>query len=88
MTDFINEKLKHVLNQGQTRDHTCHWPGCEKQVPPALWGCTRHWYSLPSYLRTKVWAAYKIGQEIRMDLSDDYIKVMKEVNQWIENQPK
>ena len=27
-------KVAHVLSQGQTRDHTCHWPGCDRQAAP------------------------------------------------------
>lgn len=79
MDDDISEKVAYVKSQGQTRDHTCHWPGCNKQVPPALWGCKEHWYSLPGWLRVKVWAAYRIGQERTMDVSPEYIKVMREV---------
>lgn len=79
----INDKVEYVKNQGQTRDHTCHWPGCNKQVPPAMWGCKEHWFSLPQRLRIKVWAAYRIGQEVKMNPSAEYIAVVKEVEQWI-----
>lgn len=81
--ESISEKVAYVKSQGQTRNHECHWPGCNEQVPPALWGCRKHWYSLPAYLRTKVWAAYKIGQEVKMNPSEHYIKVMHEVEEWI-----
>lgn len=25
-----------------TGKHHCHWPGCDKLVPPAMWGCYPH----------------------------------------------
>lgn len=81
--ESIDEKVKYVKSQGQTRNHICHWPGCNKQVAPALWGCREHWYMLPRHLRMKVWAAYKIGQEKTMNVSSEYIKVMKELREWI-----
>jgi hypothetical protein len=39
------------------RGHHCHWPGCEVPVPPAMWGCRRHWYMLPADIRRLIWAA-------------------------------
>jgi hypothetical protein len=81
--ESISDKVAYVKSQGQTREHTCHWPGCNRQVPPALWGCREHWYQLPEILRTRVWAAYRIGQEVTMDVSPHYIQVMKEVETWI-----
>lgn len=84
MSESINDKVNYVKSQGQTREHTCHWPGCNRQVPPALWGCREHWYSLPQHLRIRVWAAYRIGQEVTMKVSPHYIQIMKEVKQWIQ----
>lgn len=52
-------KVRYVNGQGQNRDHHCHWPGCGKQVPPAMWGCCAHRMKLPKALRDKVWAAYR-----------------------------
>jgi len=40
----MSTKADYVRSQGQTRNHHCHWPGCDKQVPPAMWGCKGHWY--------------------------------------------
>lgn len=76
-------KAKYVLSQSQNRDHTCHWPGCPKQVPPALWGCASHWYTLPKELRDRVWAEYVPGQEISMTPSEAYLEVAMEVERWI-----
>lgn len=84
----IGEKVQHVLSSGQTRRHHCHWPGCEEQVPPAKWGCRRHWYMLPIGLRNKIWAAYRPGQEATQTPSRRYVEVAKEVQAWIkENHP-
>lgn len=79
----MNEKQAYVTRQGQTRDHTCHWPGCERQVPPAMWGCRSHWNTLPKSLRDKVFDAYVIGQEVTMTPSKEYIAVAHEVQEWI-----
>ena len=80
----VGQKADHVRNAQQTRSHTCHWHGCEKQVPPAMWGCKKHWFMLPKLLRAKVWKTYRPGQEDSMDPSQDYLAVAKEVQQWIE----
>lgn len=58
-------KVEHVKAGKQTRNHDCHWPGCAEQVPPAMWGCRSHWFSLPQDLRERIWNAYVPGQEIR-----------------------
>ncbi len=76
-------KADYVKSQEQTRDHHCHWPGCEMQVPPAMWGCRRHWFTLPKGLRDRVWAAYVPGQEVTMTPSEEYLAVASEVQAWI-----
>lgn len=80
----MNEKADYVRSQGQTRRHTCHWPGCKAQVPPAMWGCGKHWRMLPKYLRDKIWNAYRPGQEVDMTPSDEYLDAADEVQRWIE----
>ncbi len=77
------DKVAYVKRQRQTRDHTCHFPGCGKQCPPAMWGCKGCWFKLPKYLRDKIWAAYRIGQEVTMSPSREYLKVAREVEQWV-----
>lgn len=76
-------KADYVLSQKQTRSHTCHWPGCGKQVPPAMWGCKQHWFTLPAALRAKVWKAYVPGQEETLTPSEEYLEVAREVQRWI-----
>lgn len=80
------EKVAYVRRQGQTRDHHCHWPGCEKQVPPAMWGCKAHWFALPVRLRAQVWATYKPGQEVNGTPSAQYLEVARAVQEWIKTQ--
>jgi hypothetical protein len=63
--------------------HTCHWTGCKKEVPPAMWGCSQHWFALPKLLRDKIWAHYRPGQELSKTPSAGYILAAKEVQAWI-----
>lgn len=79
----VSEKVAYVKSQGQTRDHHCHWPGCDKQVPPAMWGCYSHWKALPKYLRDAIWAAYNPGQERNWTPSREYLEVAQMVQDWI-----
>lgn len=85
MGTSYDTKVSHVKSASQTREHECHWPGCKKQVPPAMWGCSYHWFKLPVGLRNKIWHNYEPGQEIRFDPSPEYIAAAKEVQQWINN---
>lgn len=77
------DKVAHVKRARQTRDHACHWPGCERQVPPAMWGCRSHWYKLPQRLRDEVWLTYRPGQETDGRPSAAYVEVARRVQQWI-----
>ena len=76
-------KAEYVKSQKQTRGHTCHWPGCERQVPPAMWGCKPHWMRLPYGLRAHIWATYVPGQEVSMTPSEDYLDAARDVQDWI-----
>ena len=79
----IGAKVAHVRAAGQDRKHHCHWPGCDRQVPPAMWGCKTHWYRLPAALRREVWAAYRPGQEDDQRPSAAYLDVARRVQRWI-----
>ena len=76
-------KADYVKRQPQSRRPQCHWPDCREQVPPAMWGCRRHWFSLPKVLRDKIWDAYSPGQEERLDPSAEYMAAAEEVQEWI-----
>ena len=83
---MTQDKVAYVKSQKQTRRHHCHWPGCEKQVPPAMWGCSQHWFKLPKALRDKIWRSYKPGQEVSLTPSPEYLEAAKEVQAWIAQQ--
>lgn len=77
-------KADYVRSQtSNPTEHHCHWPGCERKVPPAMWGCYTHWLRLPKVLRDKIWAAYRPRQEIDKNPSAEYIAAANEVQQWI-----
>jgi hypothetical protein len=48
-----------------------------------MWGCKAHWFKLPQALRNRVWATYRPGQEITKTPSEAYLKVAREVQDWI-----
>lgn len=87
MTDVpIGAKAEHVREQLRTDrrgNHHCHWPGCDKAVPAAAWGCRTHWFKLPQRLRNAIWRAYRPGQEESKMPSRDYVEVAREVQAWI-----
>lgn len=84
----VMDKVAYVKSQSQIRDHHCHWPGCDKQVPPAMWGCKAHWFKLPKSLRDQIWATYRPGQEKTMTPSKAYLHVADKVQQWIKENAK
>lgn len=77
------EKVRHVLAAGQDRRHCCHWPGCQRQVPPAMWGCKPHWFALPAELRRRIWQTYRPGQEQDQRPSADYVAAARAAQDWI-----
>ena len=79
----MTEKSDYVTRQGQSGDHECHWPSCQRQVPPAMWGCKQHWFRLPGWLRDRIWDTYEIGQEVSMTPSDEYLAVAYDAQEWI-----
>lgn len=79
----IRDKAAHVRAARQTRNHDCHWPGCGKQVPPAMWGCRPHWFRLPMPIRNRIFRAYRIGQEQDGRPSRDYMAAAKAAQEWI-----
>ena len=83
MMTTIAAKADHVRAAHQSRPHECHWPGCHKLVPPAMWGCGQHWYRLPLALRTEIWRAYQVGQEETGTPSRDYVAAARKVQAWI-----
>lgn len=79
-------KAAYVVRQKSDGKHTCHWPGCGKVVPPAMWGCKTHRFKLPANLRAMIWQAYRPGQEIDKNPSAEYMKAAQLVEEWIATQ--
>ncbi len=65
------------------REHHCHWPGCKKDVPPKFWGCGKHWRLVPKKMQKRIWHHYKPGQEDTMKVSEGYLKVAREILDWV-----
>ena len=63
--------------------HLCHWTNCPIKVPPQRWGCSKHWFSLPSSLRNRVWVLYRPGQEVDKKPSPEYVTLMQEIQNFI-----
>lgn len=64
-------------------EHHCHWPGCTVKVPPMLWGCRKHWYTLPKPIRDRIWATYRPGQETTKDPSAEYLEAANDAREWV-----
>lgn len=80
----IQEKVDHVRAAANLDPlHHCHWPGCKRRVKPAVWGCYPHWQALPTALRRRIWATYRIGQEDSKTPSAEYLEVARAVQEWI-----
>lgn len=80
MTTEFERRVK--ARQGR-ETHLCHWPGCGKPVPPAMWGCKPHWFRLPKHLRDSIWSAYVPGQEVTKTPSQVYLAAASAVQDWI-----
>lgn len=78
--DYVRQQVEHDSK------HHCHWPGCNRAVPPAMWGCKAHWFRLPMALRSLIWRTYKPGQEITKEPSREYVEAARKVQEWIEQQ--
>lgn len=79
----MNSKAAYVKSQGQTRQHHCHWPGCTRDVPPAMWGCRAHWFTLPAQIRSEIWRTFKPGQEVKGTPSREYVYAAQAAQEWI-----
>lgn len=81
------DHVREAKAEGRAGGHHCHWPECPKEVPAAMWGCSRHWYMLPPRIRARIWAAYRPGQEATKRPTADYIDAAKEAQEWIAVNP-
>lgn len=72
-----------MTTKSRIERHTCHATGCNTRVPPAMFMCKPHWSMLPRATRNAVWLAYSVGQEMRMDPSDEYMQVATDAIEWL-----
>ena len=79
----MRRKVRYVADAPDSGGHDCHWPGCTKQVKPALWGCPQHWFTLPPSIRSAIWSAYRPGQEIYKNPSEQYLRAARRAQDWI-----
>lgn len=75
--------VRREASRNKTFDHHCHWNGCDKAVPPAMWGCRQHWFTLPKPMRDAIWRCYAPGQEVTKTPSVEYLRVANKVQEWI-----
>lgn len=70
--------------------HTCHAAGCNKHVPPQMFMCKKHWFSLPKQLRDDIWETYREGQCDDWEISHRYAEAARTAVRFVaerENQP-
>ena len=84
----VSDKDAYVRRQTGDGRHRCHWPGCSRVVPPAMWGCRAHWFKLPKPIRDAIWRAYEPGQEITKAPSAAYREAARTAQDWIAAQDR
>lgn len=52
------------MSTKKPEQHLCHAVGCNERVLPSRLMCPPHWFMVPRALRTRVWRAYRPGQEV------------------------
>jgi hypothetical protein len=73
--EAMGAKAAHVrAAPNDDHTHTCHWPGCTRQVKPALFSCKPHWFTWPESIRNAIWREYRPGQEISKTPSEGYLR--------------
>lgn len=75
------------MNSFEVTKHLCHWPTCNVEVPPKMWGCKKHWFMLPLKIRQRIWATYRPGQEIDKKPSEAYLEAAMEAREFALQNP-
>lgn len=65
--------------------HHCHATGCTTAVPPEMFMCRKHWWSLPKRMRDNIWKYYRPGQCNDWNISHEYAEAAKEAVRYIAN---
>lgn len=58
------------------RGHVCHANGCDVAVPPKMLMCVKHWWMVPKPLRDRIWATYRLFQEVNRDPTPEYMQAV------------
>jgi hypothetical protein len=66
--------------------HHCHATNCNINVPPEMFMCKRHWFSLPASMRRLIWDNYRSGQCDDMNPSMEYCLIAKRCVEYIAKQ--
>jgi len=57
--------------------HHCHATDCAAKVPPEMFMCRKHWFSLPRAMRDEIWRTYRPGQCDDWQISRAYSEAAK-----------
>ncbi len=57
--------------------HHCHATDCKTNVPPEMFMCRKHWFSLPKAMRDAIWRTYRPGQCDDWQISQAYSEAAK-----------
>lgn len=58
--------------------HHCHATDCKVDVPPEMFMCRKHWFTLPQAMRNRIWVTYREGQCDDMSPSKAYCEAAKD----------
>ena len=53
--------------------HTCHAPGCDRNIAPKYLMCPEHWGQVPKAIQADVWKHYRSGQEVDKQPSAEWM---------------
>ena len=63
--------------------HTCHATNCKRNVPPEMFMCRQHWFTLPKAMRDRIWATYRVGQCDDWNISHEYAEAARAAVRYI-----
>lgn len=85
---IVRKRSKGHTTQKPEHSHTCHWPGCEAEVAPSMWGCKPHWTRLPQSIKQEILEHYRAGQDVDKRPTVDYLRAARNAVAWAANQTK
>ena len=69
-------------------EHYCHAIDCEKEVPPRLLMCAKHWKMVPKNLQSEIWRLYRPGQDRDKNPSFEYLDAMTDCIRFVREREK